>query len=200
MIKGIRVEIDSTYPLNDDYVRTKLQPRVGSIMCFSKKASRQAAGRSSRLSLSLSLCLFLCFSGCSSNVQQQLEADHYVKKGSNFCSRLPLSRSPSHDYQKAWDIYKTDDNPQIQTAILYNIGHVYYNLQEYENALKYYKLSIQSFSSLEKETRINILNNVGVIYRYLGRYDDALKYFDTALKLSKRLGRTRQMILRKQRS
>ncbi|MCP4403841.1 MAG: CHAT domain-containing protein [bacterium] len=137
---------------------------------------------STNLFLSLSLWVFVLFSGCSSTVQQQLDADQYLKRA-QILARDFQYREALQYYAKARQIYQTVDSSQIPAAILYNTGNLYYELQEYETALKYYELSLQSSSSLEKEYQIRTFNNLGVIYRSLGRYDDALEYFDNALKI-----------------
>lgn len=131
----------------------------------------------------LLFCFFLAltfFSGCSPAIQQR-EADRFIIKA-QFHHQNFRHREALQYYQKAWQTYETVDNPPIQAALLYNIGNLYYDLQEYENALKYYRLSLEFSQFIEKEHQIKIFNNIGVIYRYLGRYKEALGYFEKALE------------------
>ena len=105
----------------------------------------------------------------------------------------------NRDYKKSLEYSKIDekikkihfdsDNEEL-SATLSNIGLIYTNLKNTEEALRYYQECIEMDKRLyvgdNHDTAIS-LSNIGSIYQKIGNKQEALKYFDDALKMRKRL-------------
>jgi signal transduction histidine kinase len=76
-----------------------------------------------------------------------------------------------------------------KAAALSNIGYVYYQRGETDNAMDYFKqgLKIQEEINDPKEIA-NSLNNIAAIYYKLGENDKALDYFEQGLKIQEKIG------------
>lgn len=83
------------------------------------------------------------------------------------------------------------DEKGEQTAGAYNnIGVVYYNLSEYDDALKYYGKALEIRKKVlgaKHPDTANSYNNIGIVYYDLGKYKDALKYYKDALKIQEKV-------------
>lgn len=70
-------------------------------------------------------------------------------------------------------------------------------LNEYEDALKYYKLALQQLTKLEKEgllkdnldnSYVTCYNNIGALYDKIGEYDNAKEYYDKGFSFTELKG------------
>ena len=73
------------------------------------------------------------------------------------------------------------------TAMSYNnIGNVYYNLGDYNEALEYFNKALEIKKEVLGEKHANIASsylNIGNLYYKLGDYKKALKYHNKALEI-----------------
>jgi len=107
----------------------------------------------------------------------------YIKIGLLFKNRL--------FYASALDYYFRAKNYSEQNSTKYNgrifnkIGDVYYDQENYDNALKYFLLAKNVYDSLNNERGLAIsYNNIGEIYRFTKRYDTALQYYHKSVELN----------------
>lgn len=70
---------------------------------------------------------------------------------------------------------KTDPN---NAALLYQIGNLYYDAQQYPDAVKYYQDALRINP---KET--NVRTDLGTAYHLMGQPDQAIKEYDEVLKV-----------------
>lgn len=70
-------------------------------------------------------------------------------------------------------------------ALLANIGNVYYDAQQYKDAIDYYSRSLQN-----NPNNPNVRTDMGTAYFYLGDSDRAISEFNTALKDDPKHGQT----------
>nr|WP_169221360.1 CHAT domain-containing tetratricopeptide repeat protein [Brasilonema sp. UFV-L1] len=77
----------------------------------------------------------------------------------------------------------------LEATTLNNIGKVYDDLGDKQNALKYFNQSLPLSKQVgDKALEAIILNNIGGVYSNLGDKQSALKYFNSSLPLSKQVG------------
>ena len=90
-----------------------------------------------------------------------------------------------------------EGNSDIASS-LHNIGLVYYNKGNYDEALLYYQKSLKikyrvygvDESQVEEQGNSSIalsLNNIGNVYNAKGNYDEALLYYQKSLKIKYRV-------------
>jgi len=107
-----------------------------------------------------------------------------LKAKGMFAEALPL-------YQQALDImlavhseYNSKNSPEVATA-RNNLADAYYRIGQYEKALGYFKLALESGIKELKEDHPDVAairNNLGGVYDELGQYDKAIEYYQLALK------------------
>ena len=79
-------------------------------------------------------------------------------------------------YREAIDAYSEDPN---KTAVTYNkIGIAYHQLQQLDNARKYYDRALKM-----KRDYAEAMNNIGAVYYAKKSYRRAIRYYERALKL-----------------
>ncbi|NEP61095.1 MAG: tetratricopeptide repeat protein, partial [Symploca sp. SIO2G7] len=72
---------------------------------------------------------------------------------------------------------------------LNNIGLVYSNQGQYQEALDYYQQALAIYQEVGNRRKEGItLNNIGEIYRNLGKYQQALDYYQQALAIHRQVG------------
>ena len=88
-------------------------------------------------------------------------------------------------------LYATDPNQPDMARTLRSLGIVYGHLDNYTQALEYYKRALQVQQGLHKEENhaevATDLRNVGLAYRRLGKYTESLEYYQQALTMRKAL-------------
>jgi tetratricopeptide (TPR) repeat protein len=74
-----------------------------------------------------------------------------------------------------------------------NIGSVYRDKEDKNNALKYYTEALEIFRQIgNKRGEANQLSNLGYIYAVQGKPHSALRYFKDAVVVFKEIGATEQ--------
>lgn len=108
-------------------------------------------------------------------IKQSPEWDdpHYVLALS--LTELNKLKEAIEEYKRVIDLAIKDD-PKILSY--YNMGNAYYDLGEYENAIKSYKQAIKLDPTLSKPH-----NNLGLAYAALGRIAEAKAEFAEAVRL-----------------
>ncbi|MCX7551658.1 tetratricopeptide repeat protein [Xanthomarina sp. F2636L] len=93
-------------------------------------------------------------------------------------------------YQKAYNIYRKDNNIDEASKIENNLAIVYAKMNNKEEALKHFH-EVYLFQSKKNDSlRIaQILNNIGTIYLE-ENLDSSLHYYNKSLKISKKLNNT----------
>jgi cytochrome c-type biogenesis protein CcmH/NrfG len=76
-------------------------------------------------------------------------------------------------------------NSPNDPALLANIGNVYYDAQQYKDAIEYYNRSLQN-----DPKNPNVRTDLGTAYFYIGDSDRAITEFNTALKYDPKHGQT----------
>lgn len=105
------------------------------------------------------------------------------------------------DLDKALEIQKQalelikDSDEIIQAKILENIGSIYEDLEDFEKAEEYYRLSQNYAIQAQDSVLLTIIyNNLGDIYRKRGNFSKGLYYTELALELGKKSRNMYQII------
>ncbi|KAF0290444.1 Intraflagellar transport protein 88 [Amphibalanus amphitrite] len=59
-----------------------------------------------------------------------------------------------------------------------NMGNIYYKMEEYPKALKFYRMALDQVPSGQNSTKIKIMHNIGILFVKMGRYKDAITSFE----------------------
>jgi tetratricopeptide (TPR) repeat protein len=90
-------------------------------------------------------------------------------------------------YQEA--LAYVGDDQQIQAAILGNIGLIYRDKGDLDQALRYHQEALKVHKEIGYlQGEASDLGNIGLIYRAKGDLDQALRYHQEALKVHKEIG------------
>lgn len=91
------------------------------------------------------------------------------------------------------DSYKAHDSVKIEPKLgLYNhLGKIYRELENYEDALKYYKKAENIGDNLKN--LMTIKNNIGIVYLKQKKYVEAINYFNIALENSIEINNKKEM-------
>lgn len=90
-------------------------------------------------------------------------------------------------------IYEDLKDSYGKSVVFNNLGSIYQNLGEYDEALKNYNKSYKVFvSESDKASMAGSLNNIGSVYNAYGQYDSALVFYNQALTIQKSLNRERE--------
>ena len=82
-----------------------------------------------------------------------------------------------------------NQRPNFRGTALNNIGHIYHERCDYDNALKYLCESLNiSHASGDRLRESITLNNISQIYDARKDYDTALKYLEESLEISREIG------------
>lgn len=90
-------------------------------------------------------------------------------------------------FEKAYNIYTNDvDRADLTAKANYNMGSIYYDLQDYNEALFYYKSAL---SLVEDNCTLyyDILNSMGYCYEKLKDYSQSQNVLETALESIKKI-------------
>ncbi|MCK4440931.1 MAG: tetratricopeptide repeat protein, partial [Sulfurovaceae bacterium] len=97
-------------------------------------------------------------------------------------------------YQKALKICQQKKLKFEESAVLGNIGVIYSNKGDNDEALKYLKKALKIDEEIDyTQGMANQLGNIGLIYRDKGDNNKALKYLTEALNIDKEIGYTQGM-------
>ncbi|MBK6527938.1 MAG: tetratricopeptide repeat protein [Crocinitomicaceae bacterium] len=70
-----------------------------------------------------------------------------------------------------------------------NIGYIYQNQGDYQNALKHYELSLKIRTEIDSKYGIaESYNNIGGIYGRMEDHDKALEYYFLSLEIQEEIG------------
>jgi tetratricopeptide (TPR) repeat protein len=87
-------------------------------------------------------------------------------------------------HQKALPIREAVSDRAGQAATLGNIGKVYHNLRQWDEAIGYYQKALSITESIEDRTgQATALNNIGALYFDQGQWDKAIGYYQKALPI-----------------
>ncbi len=75
-------------------------------------------------------------------------------------------------------------NTNLVLEYYYRLGRSTQELKNYPDALKYFRLTVESGRASEKYFACNAALQMGIIYEEQGRYEDAKKYFNECLSMS----------------
>ncbi|MFZ2632340.1 MAG: tetratricopeptide repeat protein [Desulfosalsimonadaceae bacterium] len=106
---------------------------------------------------------------------------HYEDALKNYQAALSLHRKDTD--------CKTPESRQGEASALSNIGLIYSDKGDLDNALKYHQDALVIDKEIgHKRGEADDLCNLGLIYSNKGDLDNALKYFQDALMISKEIG------------
>ncbi len=81
------------------------------------------------------------------------------------------------------------DNEQYISQFLGKIGMVYADLEQYQQALGYFKETLTIKRKIgDSHGEGHALTDIGNMYNYLGQYKRALEYYKQALEIRRELG------------
>ncbi len=138
----------------------------------------------------LAILIVLLFSSFGFSQSPQL-ADEYFKKARQLNKEGKLSEACSM-FEKSVEAEKNSENPRLAnlSAELNWAGYCYFNLGQYDRAIKHYEEALTIVRSLGRELEIaRDLNMIGGVYESWGQYDKAIKHFEEALIIARRLGK-----------
>ena len=85
-------------------------------------------------------------------------------------------------FNQALAIIREIGNQTVESATLNNIGLVYKNQGQYDQALSYYNQALVIIREIgDRVGEGTTLNNIGAVYQSQGQYDQALSYYNQAL-------------------
>jgi serine phosphatase RsbU (regulator of sigma subunit) len=96
-------------------------------------------------------------------------------------------------FNKASEIARALKNDSKLAVALNNIGLVYDDKADYNNALTYYLQSLKLVEGTgeSKFQLASTLNNIALIYKTQGKYDEALSFHNRSLKIKREIGNKR---------
>lgn len=91
-------------------------------------------------------------------------------------------------YLKAIPIFRNKNMPERVAVCLNNLGFVYYQMDQYEEARESLKEAITINESIDNKTvLINSYSNLGLVLSELGNWTEAESYFEKVIQLHKEL-------------
>ena len=113
-------------------------------------------------------------------------------------TNIAIARSVSSDYKTAIPMYVEALEKSKQLGFrsnamncLINIGTIYANLFNYEDALDRYQTVLEDYQDvLTDDNHIAINQNTGNLYHASEQYQSAIDYFQKAIDIAKKLGNT----------
>ena len=92
-------------------------------------------------------------------------------------------------YQQALPLWRAVGDPSGEASTLNNIGKVYSDLGEKQQALEYYQQALPLSRAVgDRTNEARLLNNIGAVYSALGEKEQALEYYQQALPLWRAVG------------
>ncbi|KAL0224471.1 hypothetical protein P9112_003861 [Eukaryota sp. TZLM1-RC] len=67
------------------------------------------------------------------------------------------------------------------TRLKVNIGNIYYKQEDFEMAVRCYRMALDQVSSLCKSVRLHIMRTIGITFIKMNRWSDAVEAFDSVL-------------------
>ncbi len=110
------------------------------------------------------------------------QASAYLNLADVFRTRSDLTKALEHGFS-AFNIYEELGDSGRMAVSANSIGRYYGDISNWENAFKYYNLSLQLCGE-DIKTRGKALNNIGSMYHDQDNYDSAHVYFQKALDLA----------------
>jgi tetratricopeptide (TPR) repeat protein len=100
-----------------------------------------------------------------------------------------VSQKKSIEYLKnAIEYSEKEGNSKIYYISCHNLGDIYSNDGDYEEALKYLDFSLKSAKAIKADTLISkTLNDIGFVYEKKSDYEIALDYYNQALKINEEI-------------
>ena len=100
------------------------------------------------------------------------------------------------DYDKAiavilsaLELLKTDTfNENLYHSLIHNLGVIYFEVEDYDNALRYFYKHQAYFSERNQEEYSLALHNIGGVYLETSKYPKAISYYERALAIAERHG------------
>jgi len=84
---------------------------------------------------------------------------------------------------------KKINSKSLQASSLNNIGYVHDNLGDFQNALKYYTMSLKITEEIgDKKNLAGSLHNIGSLFKGQGDIRGALEYYERSLKIWEEIG------------
>lgn len=115
--------------------------------------------------------------------------DSYCKAASfrllsDFYNKERRYDSALHYKIRALTIYQQLPNLTLAGVMNYQIGNLYFDLNDYDQALTYLKAFMQSDRRHNLQNTLRAYNRIGRIYHALGKYDIAAGYFQQAATIA----------------
>jgi PAS domain S-box-containing protein len=87
-------------------------------------------------------------------------------------------------YKKSYELSELLKNKQTLGYMSIEIGNMFYAQKIYDEALRYYRVSVKNFEQIPREFGITVaLNNIGMVYQKLNKLDSALLHFHRAYQI-----------------
>ncbi|MFW6129500.1 MAG: CHAT domain-containing protein, partial [Candidatus Aminicenantaceae bacterium] len=88
-------------------------------------------------------------------------------------------------FNQCLELIKKTENKKIEIKVLNNIGTVYSDLEDYQQALQYFQLGYKKAEEIQDEEAMSILlNNMGIVHFNQGNYEESTKYYQKAIDLA----------------
>jgi len=143
-----------------------------------------------KISIIYCLLVFIFFVSCSA-VKVEIAEDYWYKAKSLEQQGRYLEAAKM--FEKSAEIEETSGESRLTdlSAALNSAAFMYYEVGQYDKALKYYQKSLVIEKKLGREFEVGKkYNNIGLIYGDWGLYEKAIEYHKKGLAISKSLGRT----------
>ncbi|XP_037080592.1 intraflagellar transport protein 88 homolog [Pollicipes pollicipes] len=70
---------------------------------------------------------------------------------------------------------KSFNNPE---RLKVNMGNIYYKMEQYPKALKYYRMALDQVPSGQQSSKIKIMHNIGILFVKMSHYTEAITSFE----------------------
>ena len=134
------------------------------------------------------LMVIICSIGFS---QSAYLADKYLDKAQSLQKQHKYNEA-AQMYEKSAEAEKASPKPRLEdlSAGLIQAGNCYFQIGQYEKAIKNYEESLAIFRRLGREEYVAMnLNIIGGVYKAWGQYDKAVKNYEEVLAINRKLGR-----------
>ena len=93
------------------------------------------------------------------------------------------------DFLAGLRICEETKNPKCEAKICNDLGFLFWNQKDYDNALRYFQTTVNIHAQiLDDESRMRTLILIGDLHRKLNSYDDAEKSYQESLRLAEKSG------------
>ena len=97
-------------------------------------------------------------------------------------------------YLNALKLVQTENHPDLEISLINGLGMVQYGLENYTEALGYFKACLQKAGETDLTGQADANNNIAYVLHMLGRDREAVDYATAALTLFKQIGSLRREI------